>query len=96
MPTPKPPANPVAQFIDELLTEYFKDASEAELLHTIAVNIANDDPNKVVDLLVSVHNEIGEFITAANDGKFKEWQPPSASPPESPRDTESQKVLELP
>ena len=78
MPKKQPIANPVSEFCDQLLTERLRDAPEADILHLIVVNGANADPNGVIDILVEMHDKIGEFITAMNDGEFKEWQPPEA------------------
>jgi len=76
LPKAQPPKNPVSEFISGLFTDQFNDAGELELLHTIAVNISNEDPNRVLELLVSAHNSIGAFVTKLTDGEFKEWQPP--------------------
>ena len=32
------------------------------MLRDIAVSITNDDPNRVVEFLVKLHNEIGDFV----------------------------------
>lgn len=41
----------------------FGTAEGLELLKRIAVNIANENPNAVIESLVKIHNEIGVFIT---------------------------------
>ena len=100
MPKKQPIANPVSEFCDQLLTDRFKNAPEAHLLHLIVVNGANADPNGVLNLLADLYNEIGEFITRMNDGEFSEWMPPGAMPASDvtidiPHETD-ESVLELP
>lgn len=60
------PNNAVAQFISDMMENELKLSEDGELLKQIAINIANDDPNRVIDVLVKVYNATGKFITALN------------------------------
>ena len=80
LPKKQPIANPVSEFCDNLLTERFQDAPESDLLHLIVVNGANADPNGVIDMLVELHDKIGDFVTKMNDGEFREWTAPEPEP----------------
>ena len=100
MPKKQPIANPVSEFCDNLLTERFQDAPESDLLHLIVVNGANADPNGVIDMLVDLHDKIGDFITRMNDGEFREWTAPEPDAAELGLDVPdpdmAEAVLELP
>ena len=100
MPKRSPVANPVSEFVLALLEDVTHNAPEAELLHTIAVNGANSDPNGVIDMLVGLHEKIGVFIVAMNDGEFREWTAPEPDAAELGLDVPdpdmAEAVLELP
>lgn len=90
MPPRQPVKNPVSEFLDDILTEHLGDGGEAELLHTIAVNNGNEDPNGILDLLVDLHDRIGVFVTRMQDGEFKEWTAPEATA--EPADTDLRQI----
>jgi len=62
LPKSPPTKNRVSQFVDDLFESHFHGVPEIQMLRDIAVSITNDDPNRVVEFLVKLHNEIGDFV----------------------------------
>ena len=75
---PKSPEieNPVSEFVAGVFDNRFNDVPEMKMLRDTIVRIANANPNEVIDFLVDIHNQIGEFVSDTLDGKFKEWTAP--------------------
>jgi len=62
LPPSQPPANPVAQFLSDVVEELYPDNEIVGMIQTSLIDVANNDPNAVMRALVRIHGDIGEFV----------------------------------
>ena len=76
IPSQQPVRNPVAEFTLNLVRSATKGAEEGKLIETIVVNNSNANPNGVIEMLIDLHNRIGDFVEALNNNEFDDWKSP--------------------
>jgi len=69
MPTDVTPNNVVAEFINNEFGKLFGNNEDIQLIQTLAVSIANDNPNGVMEKLVVVANDIAAFVAELQNGE---------------------------
>jgi hypothetical protein len=76
LPTEYEPQNPVSQFLCDEIDKILDDSKLRDIIKTQLANKANDDPNSVLErlvtvyndrVLVSFHNDIGDFVKGLNE-----------------------------
>ena len=72
LPSDTEPTNPVAQFLSDEFNTIFEGNEMIKPLKAKVVEIANEDPNRVLTGLVRIHNNIGTFV----EGLYEEAEPP--------------------
>lgn len=61
--------NPVAQFLSDEFDTIFEGNEIIKPLKAKVVEIANEDPNKVLAGLVRIHNDIGALVVRLHDAE---------------------------
>lgn len=61
LPSTAEPANPVSRFVQEEFVKLFGDDETVDMLRIIAVDTANKDPAKVLEILQRFNTDLVEF-----------------------------------
>lgn len=81
LPTDYDPQNPVSQFLCDVVDNVLSKNTLANIIKAQAVKQANEDPNGVLERLVTVyndrilvgfHNNIGDFVRELNEAEDAE------------------------
>lgn len=77
LPTAQEPTNLVAEFVDREVAALMPDDPDiVDIFKGVYVGAANNDPNKVLGILIRVHRDIGELVRALQTERYIDDHPP--------------------
>ena len=80
LPSTAEPTNPVSRFVQEEIVKLFGDDETVDMLRIIAVDTANKDPTKVLEILQKFNADLVEFGNTMRELPDPRTEEPTETP----------------